>query len=165
MNYEEQLTTMEAPDGDDESNYRYLANITIPAVFVTRSTADALKSLIKASAGADGVYVSMDWTDALPRQKRVAWEFWTNSNDQCGPICDVQKGFIKEFVPVAKVGYGWWWLEVVVVAGGPWGRAAVSLPGAGRSRWRWSPEVAAPAASSPSWQRRSPAHLSTLTES
>ena len=34
---------------------------------------------------------------------QVSWEFWTNSNDQCGPVCDVQKDFIKEFVPVAKV--------------------------------------------------------------
>lgn len=34
---------------------------------------------------------------------QVSWEFWTNSNDQCGPVCDVQKEFIKEFVPVAKV--------------------------------------------------------------
>ena len=33
----------------------------------------------------------------------MSWEFWTNSNDQCGPVCDVQKEFIKEFVPVAKV--------------------------------------------------------------
>lgn len=36
--------------------------------------------------------------------EQVSWEFWTNSNDQCGPVCDVQKEFIKEFVPVAKVG-------------------------------------------------------------
>lgn len=35
---------------------------------------------------------------------QVSWEFWTNSNDQCGPVCDVQKEFIKEMVPVAKVG-------------------------------------------------------------
>lgn len=34
----------------------------------------------------------------------MEWEFWTNSNDQCGALCDVQKQFIKEFVPVAKVG-------------------------------------------------------------
>lgn len=50
------------------------------------------------------VYVTLDWTDALPKKQQVSWEFWTNSNDQCGPICDVQKEFIKDFVPVAKVG-------------------------------------------------------------
>lgn len=26
---------------------------------------------------------------------QVNWEFWTNSNDMCGPVCDVQKEFIK----------------------------------------------------------------------
>lgn len=39
--------------------------------------------------------VVMDWTDALPKADKVAWEFWTNSNDQCGAVCDVQKEFIK----------------------------------------------------------------------
>jgi hypothetical protein len=46
-------------------------------------------------------------TACLPQ---VQWEFWTNSNDQCGPVCDVQKEFIKEFVPVAKVGAGVGWV-------------------------------------------------------
>ena len=26
---------------------------------------------------------------------QVNWEFWTNSNDQCGAVCNVQKEFIK----------------------------------------------------------------------
>ena len=26
---------------------------------------------------------------------QVQWEFWSNSNDMCGPVCDVQKEFIK----------------------------------------------------------------------
>ena len=26
---------------------------------------------------------------------QVNWEFWTNSNDQCGAICNAQKEFIK----------------------------------------------------------------------
>lgn len=30
---------------------------------------------------------------ASPHQ--VEWEFWTNSNDMCGAVCDVQKEFIK----------------------------------------------------------------------
>lgn len=37
----------------------------------------------------------MDWIDALPKADTVEWEFWTNSNDQCGAVCDVQKEFIK----------------------------------------------------------------------
>ena len=41
----------------------------------------------------------MDWTDALPKADKVEWEFWTNSNDQCGAVCDVQKEFIKVLKP------------------------------------------------------------------
>lgn len=59
---------MEAPDEDDEANYKYLANITIPAVFVTLSTGKALKDMLKAD---QAVYVTMDWTDALPKKQRV----------------------------------------------------------------------------------------------
>ena len=29
------------------------------------------------------------------RGTQVNWEFWSNSNDMCGPVCDVQKEFIK----------------------------------------------------------------------
>jgi PA domain len=109
VNYEDKLTTMEAPDEDDEVSYRYLQNISIPATFIAKSSGEALKSLIKSSGAASKVYVSLDWTDALPKQKQVEWEFWTNSNDQCGPICDVQRDFIKAFVPIAKEfdGAGW----------------------------------------------------------
>lgn len=99
VNFEDKLTTMEAPDDDDEASVKFLTNITIPATFVTKSTGGALKALLQGGAA---VYVSMDWTDILPKKQQVFWEFWTNSNDQCGPICDVQKQFIKQFVPVAK---------------------------------------------------------------
>lgn len=103
VNYEDAHTTMEAPDEDDESSYKYLRNITIPAAFVTKSTGDALKALTaKQGTSQEEVIVVMDWTDALPRADKVEWEFWTNSNDQCGAVCDVQKEFIKEFVPVAR---------------------------------------------------------------
>ena len=75
---------------------RYLRNITIPAAFVTKTTGDALKTLVaKKGTSQEEVIVVMDWTDALPRADKVEWEFWTNSNDQCGAVCDVQKEFIK----------------------------------------------------------------------
>ena len=75
---------------------RYLRNITIPAAFVTKSTGDALKELVaKKPTGQEEVIAVMDWTDALPKADKVEWEFWTNSNDQCGAVCDVQKEFIK----------------------------------------------------------------------
>ena len=44
------------------------SNITIPASFVTRSTGDALKELLKGGAP---VYAVMDWQDILPRQQQV----------------------------------------------------------------------------------------------
>lgn len=30
---------------------------------------------------------------------QVEWEFWTNSNDMCGAVCDVQREFIKVRFP------------------------------------------------------------------
>lgn len=65
-------------------------------MFIQKSDGDALKQLVsKTPTGQEQVIVVMDWTDALPRADKVEWEFWTNSNDQCGAVCDVQKEFIK----------------------------------------------------------------------
>ncbi len=51
------------------------SNITIPATFVTKSTGDALKALMK---GGQPVYVVMDWQDILPKKQQVGclvgWE-------------------------------------------------------------------------------------------
>lgn len=100
VNYEDKLATMEAPDEEDESSYVYLKNITIPSSFITKSSGEALKSLIKGTNSP--IYAALDWTDSLPRKKVVEWEFWTGSNDMCGPVCDVQRDFIKTFAPVAE---------------------------------------------------------------
>ena len=75
---------------------RYMRNITIPAAFITATAGDALKNLLKSDNGEPKEVVAvMDWNDVLPRAEKVSWEFWSNSNDQCGPLCDVQKEFIK----------------------------------------------------------------------
>ena len=105
VNYEDRHTTMEAPDDQDEVSYKYLRNITIPAAFLTKTDGQALKDLLKKGKDA---YVSLDWTDVLPKREVVEWEFWSNSNDQCGAVCDVQKEFIKEFVPAARQLEGNW---------------------------------------------------------
>ena len=34
-------------------------------------------------------------TSILPRRSRVAWELWTNSNDECGASCNEQIQFIQ----------------------------------------------------------------------
>ena len=45
----------------------------------------------------------LNWTDVLPHpDERVEWEFWSNSGDDCGAKCDQQKGFIRDFAPVAQ---------------------------------------------------------------
>lgn len=44
------------------------SNITIPATFVTKSTGDALKGLLK---GGQPVYAVMDWQDLLPRKTQA----------------------------------------------------------------------------------------------
>jgi len=176
VNYEDKLTTMEAPDDQDEVSYkcaaprcasvaqrapgalfyflrlrlrerralaraapaapllrppplrqrlcRSLRNITIPAVFIKKTEGKVLKDLLK--PGMEDVYVVMDWNDVLPRADKVRggalvpaqdvlhlpparlcvnvwgagraqvnWEFWTNSNDMCGAVCNVQQEFIK----------------------------------------------------------------------
>ncbi|CAK0785896.1 hypothetical protein CVIRNUC_009109 [Coccomyxa viridis] len=110
VNYEDKHTTMEAPDDQDEVSYKYLRNITIPSAFITKSDGQALKDLFKRTGSADveDVYIVMDWNDVLPRAEKVEWEFWTNSNDMCGAVCDVQREFIKEFVPVARELEGNW---------------------------------------------------------
>jgi hypothetical protein len=110
VNYEDRHTTMEAPDDNDEVAYKYLRNITIPAVFITKSDGDALKTLLKvdSSGSTKDVVVVMDWKDALPAAEKVKWEFWSNSNDMCGPVCDVQKEFIKEFQDTARELEGNW---------------------------------------------------------
>ncbi len=81
--------------------HRWLKNISIPAVFVTKSTGEVLKNLLKDKKE---VYVSLDWNDALPRKKTVEWEFWTNSNDMCGAVCDVQQEFIRVCCVVSVCG-------------------------------------------------------------
>ena len=48
------------------------------------NTEPGLKSLAFSTAGSDQISL---W--------QVNWEFWTNSNDQCGAICNAQKEFIK----------------------------------------------------------------------
>ena len=46
---------------------------------------------------------------------QVEWEFWTNSNDMCGAVCDVQREFIKvgRVLPSKFVG-------VYILASSPW---------------------------------------------
>ena len=55
---------------------RYLKELVVPAAFITKSTGDILKNLIK-TGNVEEAYVVMDWVDVLPRASKVNWQFWS----------------------------------------------------------------------------------------
>lgn len=95
----EHLITMDLPKED--KNVSYLQNITIPSLLITHSLGVSIKKALESN---DLVLVNLDWTESLPHpDERVEYEFWTNSNDECGPKCDTQIDFVKNFKGVAQV--------------------------------------------------------------
>ncbi|OMP04809.1 hypothetical protein COLO4_09279 [Corchorus olitorius] len=96
---DEPLITMDTPE--DEFPTRYLQNITIPSAFITKALGDSIK---KALNNKEMVNMNLDWTESLPHpDERVKYEFWTNSNDECGPKCDSQIEFVKNFKGAAQI--------------------------------------------------------------
>ncbi|KAL1810636.1 hypothetical protein ACET3Z_027626 [Daucus carota] len=66
----------------------YLQNITVPSALISKSLGDNIK---KALFDGEMVTINLDWRECLPHpDDRVEYEFWTNSNDECGPKCDSQ---------------------------------------------------------------------------
>ncbi|GJN07158.1 hypothetical protein PR202_ga24962 [Eleusine coracana subsp. coracana] len=95
---DEPLITMDTPEESGRADY--LENITIPSALITKSFGDRLK---KAIANGDMVNVNLDWRETLPHpDERVEYEFWTNSNDECGSKCDSQIEFVKSFKGAAQ---------------------------------------------------------------
>ncbi|KAL4587217.1 hypothetical protein LXL04_000084 [Taraxacum kok-saghyz] len=95
----EHLITMDLPE--KEETLDYLQNITIPPVLITHSLGVSLKKALESN---NLVFVNLDWTEALPHpDDRVEYEFWTNSNDECGPKCDTQIDFVKSFKGFAQL--------------------------------------------------------------
>jgi len=91
---------MDTPE-EENSSAEYLQNITIPSALIKKTLGDSLK---KALANGDMVNVNLDWREALPHpDERVEYEFWTNSNDECGPKCDSQINFVKNFKGSAQI--------------------------------------------------------------
>eukprot|EP01018_Ginkgo_biloba_P004479 Gb_19839 [translate_table: standard] len=96
----EPLITMDSPEEDSTSG-DYLENITIPSALIEKSFGDNLK---KALSKGDMVNIKLDWRESLPHpDDRVEYEFWTNSNDECGPKCDSQIEFVKIFKGAAQI--------------------------------------------------------------
>jgi hypothetical protein len=97
---DEPLITMDLPREDDEAA-KYIQNITIPSALIDKKFGEQLKKAIK-----DGemVNVNLDWREAVPHpDDRVEYELWTNSNDECGPKCDMLMNFLKEFKGAAQL--------------------------------------------------------------
>eukprot|EP00245_Coleochaete_scutata_P007116 TRINITY_DN22212_c0_g1_i1.p1 TRINITY_DN22212_c0_g1~~TRINITY_DN22212_c0_g1_i1.p1 ORF type:complete len:617 (+),score=103.94 TRINITY_DN22212_c0_g1_i1:108-1958(+) len=93
---DEELITM--IDGD--KGVDYLLNISIPSALIKKELSDQIKEAVKSK---DLVTVSLDWRESLPHpDNRVEYEFWTNSNDECGPKCDMQVAFVKDFKGIAQ---------------------------------------------------------------
>lgn len=97
---DEPLITMDLPREDDEAA-KYIQNITIPSALIDKKFGEQLKKAVK-----DGemVNVNLDWREAVPHpDDRVEYELWTNSNDECGPKCDMLIHFLNEFKGAAQL--------------------------------------------------------------
>ncbi|OVA06073.1 EGF-like calcium-binding domain [Macleaya cordata] len=96
----EPLLTMDTPE-EDNSRADYLQNITIPAALISKTFGDSIK---KALSSGDMVNINLDWRESLPHpDERVEYEFWTNSNDECGGKCSSQIEFVKNFKGAAQI--------------------------------------------------------------
>ncbi|KAJ6812844.1 uncharacterized protein M6B38_145910 [Iris pallida] len=96
----EALITMDLPKEDEEAA-KYIQNITIPSALIDKKFGEQLKEAVK-SGGM--VNVNLDWREAVPHpDERVEYELWTNSNDECGPKCDILMEFIKDFKGAAQI--------------------------------------------------------------
>ncbi|XP_074588970.1 vacuolar-sorting receptor 6-like [Curcuma longa] len=97
--YDEPLLTMDAPE---ESDNEYVEKINLPSALVTRSLGETLKGAL--ANGDEEVVVKLDWRESMPHpDERVEYEFWTNSNDECGDRCDEQVKFVGDFRGNAQI--------------------------------------------------------------
>ncbi|PQP97576.1 vacuolar-sorting receptor 7 isoform X1 [Prunus yedoensis var. nudiflora] len=99
-NVEEPLITMDSPEESNDAD-GYIEKIRIPSALIEKSFGDLLKETLKNS---NGVVVKLDWRESVPHpDQRVEYEFWTNSNDECGARCDEQMTFVKNFKGHAQI--------------------------------------------------------------
>ncbi|XP_019187165.1 PREDICTED: vacuolar-sorting receptor 1-like isoform X1 [Ipomoea nil] len=96
----EPLITMDSPEEED-AQADYLQNITIPSALISKTLGDKIK---KEQSKGEMIVISLDWREALPHpDERVEYEFWTNTNDECGPKCESQIEFVKSFKGAAQI--------------------------------------------------------------
>ncbi|RWR79049.1 EGF-like calcium-binding domain-containing protein [Cinnamomum micranthum f. kanehirae] len=96
----EPLITMDTPE-EENAGAEYLQNISIPSALISKTLGDNIK---KALSSSEMVNINLDWRESLPHpDERVEYEFWTNSNDECGPKCDSQMEFVRNFKGAAQI--------------------------------------------------------------
>lgn len=97
---DEPLITMDSPE-EDKAAARYLDKISIPSALIEKSFGDDLKKVLEKD---EVITIKLDWTESMPHpDDRVEYEFWTNSNDECGPRCDDQMDFVRKFKGHAQI--------------------------------------------------------------
>ncbi|KAJ8758647.1 hypothetical protein K2173_000368 [Erythroxylum novogranatense] len=97
---DEQLITMDSPEASGDLN-GYVEKIRIPSALIEKPFAESLKQALKSK---EDVVIKMDWRESVPHpDKRVEYELWTNSNDECGVRCDEQMDFVKSFRGHAQI--------------------------------------------------------------
>ncbi|XP_057497409.1 vacuolar-sorting receptor 1-like [Actinidia eriantha] len=96
----EPLITMDMPEEED-ARADYLEKISIPSALISKTFGNNVK---KAISSGEMVNINLDWRESLPHpDDRVEYEFWTNTNDECGPKCDNQIEFVKNFKGAAQL--------------------------------------------------------------
>ncbi|KAG2685015.1 hypothetical protein I3843_10G102100 [Carya illinoinensis] len=97
---DEPLITMDSPEESADSD-GYIEKIGIPSALIERSFGESLKQYLKKG---EDVVIRLDWRESVPHpDERVEYEFWTNSNDECGIRCDEQMNFVKSFKGHAQI--------------------------------------------------------------
>ncbi|KAL2340140.1 hypothetical protein Fmac_008080 [Flemingia macrophylla] len=97
---DESLITMDSPEESSDAD-GYIEKIVIPSALIEKSFGDMLKEALN---NKDEVLLRIDWRESVPHpDNRVEYEFWTNSNDECGARCDEQMNFVKNFKGHAQI--------------------------------------------------------------
>ncbi|KAL7598125.1 hypothetical protein Lser_V15G25931 [Lactuca serriola] len=100
-NWPTDLITMDFPKDEEGEEPPYVQNITIPSLLISNSLGVSIKEALENNGL---VFVNLERSEALPyADEMVEYEFWTNSNDECGPKCDTHKYFVKSFKGVAQI--------------------------------------------------------------
>ncbi|KAJ7969394.1 Vacuolar-sorting receptor-like protein [Quillaja saponaria] len=97
---DEPLLTMDSPQESTDAD-GYIEKIGIPSALIEKSFGDSLKEALNKK---EDVVVRLDWRESMPHpDERVEYEFWTNSNDECGVRCEEQMNFVKNFKGHAQI--------------------------------------------------------------